>query len=89
MRFKNKRITFTNMKTKTVSVRVEEKDRQAWGKAAKGCKNLSAFFVSSVRLAWKYRKLIKLAVEIESGGLSPVKLLEAAAKAELKNMVRK
>jgi len=77
------------MKTKTVSVRVEEKDRQAWGKAAKGFKNLSAFFVLSVRTAYKYRKLIELAARIESSGLSPVKLLEAAAKAELKNMVRK
>ena len=77
------------MKTKTVSVRIEEKDRETWGKAAKGHKNLSAFLVSSVKTAWKYRKLIKLAAQIESGGLSPAKLLEAAAKAELKNMVMK
>ena len=73
------------MKTTRLFVRASGAERQLVEKAGREHKSLSAFVLWSVSTVWKYRKLIELAARIESGGLSPVKLLEAAAKAELKN----
>ncbi|MCK9521409.1 MAG: hypothetical protein M0R74_20645 [Dehalococcoidia bacterium] len=77
------------MKTTRLFIRVSDDERGMVEKASREHKSLSAFVLWSVRTVWKYRKLIELAARIESGGLSPVKLLEAAARQELKNMVRK
>lgn len=54
------------MKETTVSMRVQKKDREIWGKAARNSKNLSAFFISRINLAIKYHKLIEQA---EKSGL--------------------
>jgi len=56
------------MKSKTVSVRVEEKDRETWGKAAREYKNLSAFFVAMIRDAWRFRHVIEQAKKLEQTG---------------------
>lgn len=59
------------MKSKTVSVRVEEKDRETWGKAAREYKNLSAFFISMIRDAWRYRYVIEQAKKLDAAGIKP------------------
>jgi len=49
------------MKSNTVSMRIEAKDRKQFGKAAREHKNLSAFLLSAARQAIKYRRLIEQA----------------------------
>ena len=51
-------------KTKTVSVRVTDGKYKEWKQAAQESKNLSAFFISSISRAWKYRNVLDQAEEL-------------------------
>jgi hypothetical protein len=62
------------MKSKTISLRIEEKDRARWGKAAREYKNLSAFFLHMVADAFRYRALIAQAKKMESNGVKKTAL---------------
>jgi uncharacterized protein (DUF1778 family) len=59
------------MKTKTVSLRVEKKTREKWSRAARDSKNLSAFLLSCVNKATRYRRIIEQAEKLERAGFKP------------------
>jgi hypothetical protein len=73
------------MKSSNIIFRVTESEKQEIKKAATGKKSVTAFLLWAVKTVYKNRRLLAIAAEIESGGLSPVKLLEMAAKVELAN----
>ncbi|MFA5187523.1 MAG: hypothetical protein WC551_13670 [Patescibacteria group bacterium] len=53
------------MKSRMISMRVEEGKRRRWGKAAREHKNLSAFFDYAVGKYMKCRRLIEQVERIE------------------------
>lgn len=57
------------MKSTKLFVRIEEGEKAAMVKAARGHKSLSAFLLSSVRKANKYRRLIEQAEKLAAAGI--------------------
>jgi hypothetical protein len=70
------------MKTKSISIRIEDKDFEKWNKAAREYKNLSAFFLSMIGDAFKYRALIEQVKIIEAMRIKKDVIMEYAKKVE-------
>lgn len=70
------------MKTKSISIRIGDKDFEKWHKAAREYKNLSAFFLHMIGDAFRYRALIERVKSLETLGVKKEELIKHAKKLE-------